>query len=355
MHLAIFVWFNAPLGGLQSNVLETVRMLRTRQQEVTVICPHGPFARLVEAEGAAVMETDFEDIAPTLQFLQQRGVQLIHSHPGRARVWAQKAANALALPWLITYHGRWIDKVRSYWDQPRAILTVSPAIRENVLATVPEAAGRTMVLPNATRLNGLPRSLPGGPPGIVVASRFDADKHALLDFLAAAWEAQPSAFPALTWQVAGDGTEMAALTAAGRRLNRLMGTEAVTFHGWLPEPQLQALYRTAHFAVAPGRSAIDALGSGVPAVAVGSAGCFGLVTPETYLQAAHCNFGGYGLAEPQSATQVLAGLAAVWQAPDRLAGMGKALQDLVRAHHDQTRWDDALYEIYAAAAQPPAA
>lgn len=358
MHILIVVWFRAPFGGLHSNTRQTADMLMKRGHDVTLVCPPGPFAKQMQAAGAQTIETDFNNHGALLEYLAPLSFDIIHAHPGLARMFARKVAAGSKIPLFITFHGAWLDGIENYWQETTAILAVSPAIVDEILMRCPGAEGRVHLIPNATCV--LPEDaedLPGDSAGsgqksgfnIVVASRLDGDKLQLVEFLIDILNVQATAGSTqFHWHFAGDGTELPRLREAAAQTACAGAKDGATFHGWLPEEQLGDLNRMADFAVAPGRSAIDALGMAIPTVAVGSAGCFGVVTPENYAAAAHCNFGGFGLTEGATAQAVFDDLTALAEDPARLAPLGRQLQDLVQANHNQSVWDDRLMTLYRA-------
>ena len=61
---------------------------------------------------------------------------------------------------------------------------------------------------------------------------------------------------------------------------------------------------------------MDALAVGLPSIAVGSAGCLGLITPDTADSAVRCNFGGFGLENDMTAEDVYAQLCELADSPE---------------------------------------
>jgi glycosyltransferase involved in cell wall biosynthesis len=356
MRILIIAWFSAPFGGLHSNIRQTTVMLMEQGHTVTIICPPGPFAKQMQAAGAQVITTDFKNHGVLLERVSSLAFDIVHAHPGLARMFAQKFVAKADVPLFITFHGAWLDDIAKYWQETSGILGVSPAIIDEILIRCPNAVGRVHLIPNATYIEPeTPNALPKHPTkivrksrfNIVVATRLDRDKIQLVEFLIEILGVQKATDGTLIhWHYAGDGTELWRLKEVAAQAFGTSLQEVTTFYGWLPEKQLSEIYRQADFVVAPGRSAIDALGLGVPTVAVGSAGCFGLVTPGNYLSAAHCNFGGFGLTESKTAQTVFETLTTLAHAPEKLLPLGQKLRQLVRANHDQSIWDERLLSLY---------
>ena len=354
MRAAIPVYFRAPLGGLQENVRATVHLLRDRGWHVTVFSPPGPFQQQIEAAGVAwrLLEDGLDALPETEVF------HLVHAHPGSARKLGLALAAKHKCPFFITLHGAWVDHIEEYASQCSGILCVSEAVAEAVSARVPAFASRVHVIPNSTipaertplsRLRELFRR-PGNarPLRLIVASRFDRDKEKVVEFLAECWQRQDAlCSDRLAWNIAGAGTLLDALEAASRPLRANVGPDAVRFHGWVDRQALEALYVESDVAVAPGRSAIDAIGRGLPIVAVGSQGCAGLGTVGRLSELAHANFGGFGLVEHRSAITTVAELIELSASRRRLAALGRASTRFARERFDARVHDQRLLALYA--------
>lgn len=355
MNILIVAWFRAPFGGLHSNIHQTALMLMERGHAVSIICPPGPFAEQMRAARAQVIETDFKDHGTLLERIAPLSFDIVHSHPGLSRVLAKKIAVQMNAPFFITFHGKWLDDIVKYWQDTTAIIGVSPAIVDEILLLCPGAYGRLHLIPNATYIrseDSIPKSIKilnnNSYFNIIVATRLDDDKMELVSFLIDMLKIQGASGSTLFhWHFAGDGTNLSLLKEVAAQAFGAAVNNSVTFYGWLPESKLRELYGQADLTIAPGRSAIDALGLGLPTVAVGSAGCFGLVTPDNYQAAAYCNFGGFGLAEGKTAQTVFDDLTAlITRAPEKLSLLGQQLRQCVRVGHDQATWDERLLLLY---------
>ncbi len=72
-----------------------------------------------------------------------------------------------------------------------------------------------------------------------------------------------------------------------------------------------------------------ALASGLPTVALGSEGCFGVVTEENGDDAAFCNFGGFGLSGDVPAAEVYRQLGQLATDADRYRRLSRFGHDLI--------------------------
>lgn len=344
MKIAILLFFRAPHGGLHDNIHATATRLLSNGHEVTVISPPGPFQDILKREGIPTL-----DLAPNAG--DDMAFDLIHAHPGESRVLGQRLAKRLNAPLFVTFHGAWIDHIQFYHRECVGILTVSAAVRAKVISVAPEAASKIAIMPNAvdfTRIGEASRAADDGRLRVIVASRFDIDKKRLVETLIALWREQSKrAVDTVSWELAGDGTMLAEMRDEARLI--FGDTSPVRFHGWLEKPALASLFEASHVAVAPGRSAIEAMARRKPVIPLGSAGCFGLATEERLDAAAHCNFGGFGLVKEPPPARVLADLLTLAENPARRDQLGQQSRRYVEAHLDLAHHHHRLEELYLAA------
>lgn len=357
MHILILVWYRALQGGLHDNVAGTVGYLLEQQYQVTVVCPPGPFVQRMEACGARVYPTVFSDWeAFETSGMLEGDYDLVHAHPGLARVWGLRVSARLGLPFFMTFHGSWTDQIEDYWQKCSRIFAVSPAVRENILSRAPAAGDRVLDMPNTAGHAGVSshtvpwRAPDQRPLRVLIASRFDKDKKGVLEMLQALWSLQGAASEAgILWEVAGDGTEMPLLREAAERLRAAIGHQLVNFHGWLDREALDTLEAKCNLALCPGRSALNSLERGIPTIALASAGCFGLVSRENFWQAIHSNFGGYGLREPISPQALFDTLRRL--ADPRAPELSETVNcaNLARSYFSRGLWGARLLASYAVA------
>jgi len=344
MKIAITLFFRAPLGGLQDNIHATAVNLMKNGHEVMVFCPPGPFQEILKRDAIPVMDL-IRGAADGLSF------DLVHAHPGESRVFGQRLAQQLDIPLFVTFHGSWIDDVISYHGECTRILAVSGAVRDKVVSAAPEAADKVEIIPNAVDLTRVTAGASSSRPAegeymrVLVASRFDVDKKRLITSLISLWEEQAArSIRNIFWELAGDGTLLDDMREA---CQRIFGEGApVRFYGWLDKPALSQLFETADVALAPGRSALEAMAWEKPVVPVGSAGCFGLLTETSFDSAAYCNFGGFGLVSEPTSETVITDLAALAANPVRRAELGHLSRRYIETHFDLANHHYSLERLY---------
>lgn len=342
--LSICLFFRAPLGGLQANVLATAVAALNAGWEVTVHCPSGRFIdEYLIPQGIEALPIDFQS-ATSIKYARTvlGSADVIHAHPGPSRTLALEAAAISGTPVVFTIHGAWFDSVHLYAHRLAAIVCVSPAVQEAVSRLCPDRESIDCI-PNGVDVGRFEtvRGLTPELGSIVVASRLDADKRMLIDTLSGLWEIQSSRDDrqALRYTIAGQGTLQGELELAAQRLSI-----PVHFAGWQPPTLLSSLYGKAAAIIASGRGAIEALAVGRPTLALASAGAVEAFEPSQLSGAAHSNFGGYGAKPPQSLDALF----------DRLNTAATTIDDafaeearyFVRTYHDNLVVNQRLLDIY---------
>lgn len=353
MRVLIFVWHSALQDDLHDNIADTAEFLHSQGHQVTLVCPTGPFVQRMTALGVDVCDTDYENWDAFIATdALAKGYDIIHAHPGPARVWGLKAQEKLGIPFFVTFHGHWIDNVNEYSDRCAGIFAVSSAVRQKVLDVAPSAADRVHDMPNFVAPT-LPKTRtspdPRGPVlRILAASRFDQDKEGLIDVLLGVWKFQAERKEAMIrWEIAGIGTELVdSLKAAAAALSDALGENVVNFHGSVEQEELSQIEASCQVSVSPGRSAIASLAAGIPTIALASSGCFGLVTCNNFWEAARCNFGGFGMTKPAHPSKILNELQNFL---DPKSGSLRAATDcskFMQSYFSRNLWGDRLLAHY---------
>ena len=342
--LSVCLFFRAPLGGLQENVLATALAAANAGWDVSVLCPAGRFIEEhLRPQGIKTLAVDFQS-ASSIEQARTRlcSADLIHAHPGPSRTLALQAAAISGVPVVFTIHGAWFDGVQHYAQRLAAIVCVSPAVLEAVIPLCPNHPAIDCI-PNgiqAARFED-PCDALSEPGHVVVASRLDADKRVLIDTLVGLWEAQAKHAESRTlrYTIAGQGTLEGELKTAAQRLGI-----AVDFAGWQDADALARLYTRASAVIASGRGALEALAMGKPTLALASAGATEVFDTSHILEAARCNFGGYGAMPPKSLENVFERLRIA--AISTNASFFRQASTFVRTHHDNAVVNQRLLDLY---------
>ncbi|MBN1607710.1 MAG: sulfotransferase [Polyangiaceae bacterium] len=363
MHVFMPLYFRAPLGGLQAHVRAQALALCRAGHRCTVMCKPGPFAEDLLKLDVPVLTTTFEDVGASVSAAEQAGpYDLVHAHPFVSRQVGHEIARRQAIPFVLTVHGMYTDNLERYADDVDAVIAVSPAIRDFLVAKAACPAARFVILPNGVdmqtfRPDGSDHTAPPLPAGwqgrlddrrILLVTRLDRDKQFILDVVQETWRHQrESRASDLVWLVAGDGSERDMMEAAARQLDAAAGRKVVGFLGWQDAPSLAALYNWAHLAIAPGRSALEAMACARAVIAVGSKAYVGLIDGSTALSGAYQNFGGVGSRHDDYPSRAMyRDLDRVVYDDHALAELGDLGRSLCAALFDQHELDAHLLRLY---------
>lgn len=369
MHVFLPVYFTAPLGGVQAQVRAHVRGLLSEGHQCTVLARPGQFLEDLSSAGATVLETDWSSFGAALDVARRGGYfDLVHAHPARSREVGLEIAREQKLPFVLTIHGTYLDALASYSTRVDAVVAVSQAARDHIIAADVVEPERVLVIPNGADIDRL-RMLAqhrrdevdlGAEPlleeaegraRILLVSRLDPDKRAVIEAVESAWEGTtPEMARRVLWLVAGDGRWRDRLESAARKLEHRTRCRSVVFLGWQSETELSSLYRRADLTVAPGRCVIDALACGSPVLALGSKGYAGPAMGSSGLRGVYGNFGGFEH-RTHSPEQLLADVDRLTADPEGLATARAAAAEVAEAMYDQAQVDRthrALYELIRA-------
>lgn len=297
MKILLPVYFHSAMGGLHLHIIASVRYLRKQGHEVTVVCKPGPFSEEIQSLGGEVIETDYtnQDVHRVIDEVLPQSFDVVYAHPFDSRQLGLAIAEAKNIPFVLVIHGMYHDEIAQYHERISKVIAVSETIGDYLIEHCPDVASKIEVIFNGVSDSfrpGAVREDPGRLTGMFI-SRIDADMLFNLDVF---WDAlQDDAVKRLPidWVVVGDGTQRGKYEI--RYADELKATsQTITWTGWLSQEALPIQMQQADFIIAPSRAAIEALAVGKPTIAAGSKGYHGLITPDTWKEAAKTNFGGIG-------------------------------------------------------------
>jgi glycosyltransferase involved in cell wall biosynthesis len=371
MRILIPVFFKAPLGGLQSHVRAHVDALLEAGHDCAVMCKPGPFADSLRRRPIQVLTTTFEDVEEAVRQAEEAGpYTLVHAHPFGSRRVGLELARRQRIPLVLTLHGTYTDSLPDYAGDVSLLLAVSPAIRDYLLQKVEFPPERVLVTPNGVDTRVFQptepdwKALAEHDPALAIGadsaarrvffvSRLDPDKSFILDVVGECWQemVRRRAFE-LEWWVAGDGTLRRELETQAARVNAAAGRRLIVFLGWLSESALALCYNACHLAIAPGRSALEAMACGKPTIAIGSKGYVGLVDSDLAPRGAYTNFGGFGAKHEDYAPGTLFhDIERVIYDEDERERLGRLSQAFVDAFFRQSDLDQQILRVYGVASR----
>lgn len=365
MHVLIPVFFNAPLGGLQSHVYAQAKAIAKEGWNCTILCKAGPFAQQCQNGGFDVIEDDFSNPpASASRITESNKFDIIHTHPFASRQIGQRIAKTLNIPLTITIHGKYTDSLENNSEDYNRIYCVSLGIRDHLVKKGVKDPHKILIYPNAVDLdifhdgpsersdrvnairNHFSQQTDSNDRIIAFACRMGSDKKFILKCITDAWEDQlKNRLDNWQWLIAGDGPERQDLEMAANKLNETIGRQCIKFLGWQSEEKLNILYQSVDIAVAPGRSALDCFGCSRPVIAIGSNGYIGLVDEDNWYKGSYSNFGGVG--EKDYVTgQLYTDIHSVIYDDARLATIGQFGKNKISNSYDQKHWDKWLVNEY---------
>jgi hypothetical protein len=275
-------------------------------------------------------------------------------------------ARKQGIPFLLTFHGTYLDSLNMYKNDVDFIITVSDAIRDHLSKSVSFPVDRIITIPNGVETSLFHRtnsnwdevvqlypvladkSFSNEDRRILFVSRFDKDKKFIVDMVKETWKKvkETKAFD-IVWLVVGNGTLRTDLEASASEINFLAGREIIIFMGWQNEESLARLYNACHLTVGPGRCVIESMACGTPAVAVGSKGYVGLIDKSSFTKGVYENFGGFGSKHDfHRADAMFSDIDRVIYDDHTLYSLGHLSEQTVKTFFRQKDLDDRLLRLY---------
>jgi len=290
-------------GGLQENVLGTVRSLGERGVPVCVVASSGPISNRLRSCGAEVVETDWSN--DSLGFVsadvRDFGPDLILAQTQRSRELSLLLAHELEVPVFVQFQGYYPDQVSSWKDDVEAFTCVSDGLAALLSGYGQVDPWRITTIPNGVddwvidqQVMPIEERVSDGSAHLVIASRLDEDKEQQ-------WVALERVVPLLsslqdvdwTIRVLGDGGNRSDVESRiARAVNGSSRTHA-EFLGWLDQAAVVAEMRRAVMSVGAGRAALTSLAVGTPCVGAGKSSVTGLAEGLGVRLGLWSNFGDY--------------------------------------------------------------
>jgi len=298
--ILIPVFFRAPHGGLHAHVADQVTFAQMSGLTPIVVSPPGPWAQSMAAR-TRVITDDFSDIDALADRVRDEPFELIHAHPGKARMLAFALTATRQVPLVVTYHGPRPETLTAADPLVDIAVVVSDFTRRYVLRKTDIQPGKLWVIPNAIDTDSFhppsQREPTQGLPSVLIATRLDPDKEFVTSIVSECLHlaSEDAQWHDVNWRICGDGAARDTIHNACEHLNAKIGRQAATMLGWCSPDQLAAEMRSADVVMAPGRSALEGIASGVPTVALGSKGYVGFLAGDGLLTGLDCNFGGGGI------------------------------------------------------------
>ncbi len=279
------------------------------------------------------------------RLIRERGIHVVHAH-SRAGSWvAFFAVPRTGAVLVSTLHGLQPPhrSARAFSVYGRQVIAVSRSLERNAVDDLGLDPGVVRVVPNGVDLE---RFRPAGPPAdarrelglpaegpvVVLVGRLSGPRVPVARFLIGEVFARVRGpFPAARLVVVG-GTSMPedfpGFVAEQNR--RYAGAVRLLGH----QPDVGPALAAADLVVGAGRSAIEALASGRPVVALGETNYVGVVSEETAEEVLRTNFGDTGARAEADPARVAADVIALLQDAPRRAALSRWGRGFVERYYD---------------------
>jgi peptidoglycan/xylan/chitin deacetylase (PgdA/CDA1 family)/glycosyltransferase involved in cell wall biosynthesis len=328
------------------------------------------FTTPVEAEivalpiGRRAYPRRLANVVALRRLIRSRDIHLVHAH-SRAACWvAYFATRRSRVPLVSTLHAiqPLHPSARAFSVYGEAAMAVSASVRENAIAGLGLPPERVHLVPNGVDLDRFQPGgdamearralgLPADDAVIALIGRLSGPRGPIATAVVA--EVMPrvrNSVPGARLIVVGGASPPAGFAAALERANAGAGAGRVRHLGHVADvrPALAA----ADVVIAAGRSALEAMASGRPVVALGETHYVGVLDDTTAEEGRRSNFGDTGERRPLDAGGVAADLAALLGDAGRRRRLGEWGRSFVARHYDARvvwRQAEAVYRQARAA------
>jgi len=297
--LQVLSWLN--YGGVESYTIRLARGLKARGHRVIVASHGGQLVPELKESGIEHVRINFAGgwmmpgVTALRRLLAREHVDIVNAHNWRAGAVSYLACRRAGVPYVLTIHGTRSPVNRYtvfYWSN--RVVVVSEASRRNLVEgfRLPEdRVVRSMIGVDTERFHPAdPNSqlekqlgLTHGAPRVVHVSRFSHSKAPVALAAIEAMQALDREIPGVELVVVGQGPEETAVARAADRANAQLGRRAVFALGGRSDiPRILTLGSAV---IGTASVTLEAMACGLPVVAAGKGGYFGIVRPGNLAEA----------------------------------------------------------------------
>jgi lipopolysaccharide heptosyltransferase II len=297
--LQVLSWLN--YGGVESYTIRLARGLQARGHRVIVASHGGQLVPELEASGIEHVRVNFAGgrmmpgVRALRKLLAREHVDIVNAHNWRAGAVSYLACRRAGVPHVLTIHGTRSPVNRYtvfYWS--KRVVVVSEASRRNLVDGFRLPAGRvikSMIGVDTGRFHPAPPDpelegqlgLCHGAPRVVHVSRFSHSKAPVALAAIDAMQALDGEIPGVELVVVGQGPEETAVARAADRANESLGRRAVFALGGRGD--IPRILNLGSVVIGTASVTLEAMACGLPVVAAGKGGYFGIVRPDNLEQA----------------------------------------------------------------------
>lgn len=355
------------VGGTETHILTTVRELMRRRIHVVVVGRKGEMMDAFAALGCPIYELNFvtdqylenraeeKNIVGQLkQIINIEGINLIHAHQIPSGHFAMMASEQLRIPVVFTVHGHYSSLEAEILKKSQSLICVSPSVYKNL----PVKGVAAHLIPNGVdtvQFNERPfvqtdlrkeLGISETAPLIMYAGRLSWEKADICrDMIEACRQLREEHFPDIHLLIVGEGRQSDSISELVNEVHEQTGEDFIHLLG--NSFNMPRYYSISDTVVGTGRTAIEALASRRPVIAIGIKGFIGHVHPGNYEVTWSSWFGDHHADEMWSVPKIKQSLQQVLSLSDEeWEEQGWVSRNFVKGKFDIQKTTNALLEVY---------
>jgi glycosyltransferase involved in cell wall biosynthesis len=359
----LFIIDQFNIGGTETHCLTLARQFLQWGMHVVIAGQSGKLLDNFFGLGCPVYEINFmqsnssnhHDLLAVLkQIIVNENISLIHTHQIPSGRIVAEAAKQLRVPYVFTVHGMYYDKesLIEHCNQASAIISVSPATQQMITKC---SKTSPVLIPNGISLTEYSHrysslrcilDIPANTPLILYSCRMAWEKtHICQQVIEAVRELRKTSSTTLQLVIAGSGSDIEQIEEI---INMVNNDEGESFIHLISNRMNTAnLYSSCQCVIGTGRIAAEAMACGVPVIAAGSSGYFGVVRPEQYEFALQCWFGDHAAPESLSSSQLTRDIEEILNSTDSvMKEQGWAGKNYIEEHLNIQKTAKLTLDIY---------
>jgi glycosyltransferase involved in cell wall biosynthesis len=272
-------------GGAENHVRDLANVMVEMGNEVFIVARSGKQNELLDprVKFISLLMMDFLilfQIPYIIYIIRKHKIALLHAHQRLPVLMAAIAGKITGIPIVVTVHGKTQYDLRAPFTREmpdRFIYVRQSTFEESSSHGVP--VNKSVFIQNGVSL--IETSLARNHNSVFYVSRIDKRHASVISLIIRKVVSKVSLdYPAMTFQIVGDGSSLDNLRREAEQLNKKLEREAVIIHGYVAD--VKEIIRDAGLVLGVGRVAIEALACGVPVLSVNYKCLGGMVSQKNY-------------------------------------------------------------------------
>lgn len=293
------------------------------------------------------------------RYIRDNNIDLIHAHSRQANLAAAFASRLTGVPYVTTAHMRTFRRAANRlwpcWGQRTIAICETIATHLRVENGVPDE--RIRLIRNGIDLDFFqPRPAPSSARWVTILGRLSGKRWRAAEFLVSLLPEIRAAYPDVRFRFVGEAAPeyRPTLERWRHQFNSGASEPVLELTGHSPDPRPYLAESTV--VIAAGRSLMEAMAMGLPAIAIGEQATIGLLTPDHFADAQKMNFGDFPLPgrEGFRAAPVLEGLHSVLSGRVDGRQLGEWGRERIRQDHNVDAIAQQVDRVYSEVCKPNA-